>query len=1133
MKSGFKLILFFLPQLIFSQLLLNEASNKNISQLGDSDGDYPDWIELYNQGPLQSYEGYFLSDTKLYLQKWEIPSLNWSSSEKKIVFASGKSTVPVYWSSLVREDMEWLWLPASDTISPKWKDPDYNAENWLLDIGGFGFGDDDDRTVLPTSVSSVYTRINFELYDLASIKEAILHVDFDDGFVAYLNGVEIFRRNVNGDVNWSSLATELHEARLYQNQLPEEFKLKTETIRDLLWEGTNVLAIQGINFSATSGDLSLRSFLSFRRNKNIDPDFPTPSWFPYSSNIINLHSNFKIDPNGETIYLSKNGIILDSLKIPANVPFNGSYGKNKDGKLPLALFETGSPGDPNETNTAYTQGIENTPRILTPGSLFNDSIVVTILPGSASCQIHYTTNGQTPSEEDALYQRPLVLKKTSVVKASCFSTNPGKMKSEAVSSSYIQHEINTEAAIISISTDYSNLYGETGIYDNYSTDWKRPCFMEYFDRSNHSKQFGKRAAIKIEGGAGGSRYQPQRSFRLEPGNGTMGDGAIDYPLFEYRPHRTSFEKIYLRNGSNQYMRYPCKDAIQTRAMARNSNVPYSEFTPVQVYLNGEYWGMYELREKLDADFFDQHYGIDKDSLELLSVSYFYNLILREVEGEQAIEHFNNDQAQLVSLNTDDQNYISKADKIFDMKAYTDYICMHSWSGNKDWPYNNIKIFRGPSHPWKFCLIDLELSLDPHGWENSSFDHIQFMKDYDPANPYLAIWKHSMNNESYRHYFINRFADLMNSDWLVDSIQAVANDRYNKTKPELVHSWEKWEGAHTLSYYRDEFEKNHSAMLFEFSVRSSIVRNHLAHHYELPNQVEITLDVYPEGAGKIKISTLKPSHYPWTGIYFNGVPIQIEAVANPGYEFSYWNDIALITNIQNRIFQGIVSEDTRFEAYFIPTNRETKLCISEINYHSAEALNTGDWLELWNYSDLDDLNISGYYLQNSKGEKLIFPSGTEIPKQQRLLLANDTLAFSSVNAIPYFSAELFKMKNSGDRISLFDYNDNLLGAVPYDDVSPWPFQADGYGKTLELKDPELNWNDPSNWYAGCVGGSPGTKHREPCQLINSSVELVDIKRSIFLYPNPGDGHFTIEGINPGSNLSIYNSIGTLLDEKIKV
>jgi hypothetical protein len=339
-------------------------------------------------------------------------------------------------------------------------------------------------------------------------------------------------------------------------------------------------------------------------------------------------------------------------------------------------------------------------------------------------------------------------------------------------------------------TDEINLYGPTGIFDNWWYDWERSAYVEYFD-STKQLIFSQSAGIQVDGGAGGSRSHPQHSFRVELDDAVLGEGPVDYVMIPNRPERTKYGKFYLRNGSNQYLSFPYKDACQVEAMAAETQCYYSAWRPVSVYINGSYFGLYELREKMDAGYFEALDNADPDSLDILSLSYWYGGVLRAVEG--CADSFYTSYDSFLQLDPSDTSYWSSADQYFDLNWYTDYIIGETWMGNTDWPWNNIRIYRSDqtNFRWRFCLIDLELALLPGGWTDCNIDHIAFILSQSPSIPYVNIWLKSMQNERYRNYFINRYADVMNTVYLFDRLSAIDNNFYAQTVIEMPKEYARW------------------------------------------------------------------------------------------------------------------------------------------------------------------------------------------------------------------------------------------------------------------------------------------------------------------------------------------------------
>lgn len=1073
-----------MTQMVMAQVLFNEASNRNFTQIADSDGEYPDWIELYNAGPSSvNLNGYHLSDDTSRLSQWTFSNITLPSHQWLLVFASGKNIMGNgihHWETAVNDNDTWRWINPTAATSANWPNANFNDASWAQGQGGFGFSDNDDVTTFPASNIAVYTRIAFNVSDPSKIVAAVLHADYDDGFVAYLNGVEITRSNMSGPTSWNTPADGGHEALMYQGQNPEEFQLDMAQISSLLVTGTNVLAMEGHNVNGSS-DMTLRGFLSFGMADANTQFGSTPSWFNLQTNA-GLHTNFKLSGDGETLFLTDAaGTLLDRLVVPATLPLDHSIGSTTDGAATRGVFVNATPNASNNSQTAYSNGYESAPVISQAAGFYSGAVTLTITSSSPTAQIRYTIDGQTPTASSPLYTSALTIGSSRVLKARCFST-ANKLPSATVTNSYFINETATQAGVLCLTTDDANLYGSTGIYDNWTTDWKRPVYMEYFEPGSHALVFEQNAGIKIDGGAGGSRSQPQRSFRVEPGNNLFGDGDLQYPLIP-TTDRTSYETFYLRNGSNQHLYYPCKDAIETACMAAETKNTYSGYTPVQVYLNGQYWGYYELREKQDADYYKQHFGTDKDSLELLSVSYWYGGALRAVDGVDPIGHFNDDyNNQFLSLNTNSPTYWNDVDQLFDLEYYTDYICAQSWIGNTDWPYNNIKIYQSPEtgHRWRFGTIDLEWSLSPNGWQNSSFDHINFMNNYGTGYPYLHIWQKSMLNNQFHDYFINRFADLMNTAWMPQTLQQRADDIYNITRPEMPATFARWADPNNVAGYMAAFDDAHQQMLSELGARSANVRQHIQSNYNLPQQVLTTLNVLPAGAGKIQISTVKPDTYPWSGIYFDGVPVKIEAIANPGYTFSHWDANGLLSQLNNAVYLDTLTQSAIFTAHFNVGTSSSQVTIAEVNYNSEASIDAGDWVEFWNYNTSLAADLTGWYFTDSDPTHVYtFPANTSIPANGRIVVVQDDVLFSAQHpGVAHLSAFAFGLGGGGDAVRLYDNNSNLVAEVVYADTMPWPLGADGQGRTLEQISPNTPIGNASNWFDGCIGGSPGQPY-SPC------------------------------------------------------
>ena len=242
-----------------------------------------------------------------------------------------------HWETIVKDNSTWYYQVPTAASSPEWISPSFTVNSWFQGIGGFGFGDGDDNTIIPTSSVSVYTRIEFNIANLNQIVAMALHFDYDDGFVAYLNGTEVARNGLSGTNQpvFNQLANISHEAKLYQNQYPDELIFFQNQLAGLLVNGTNVFCVEVHNQLSNSTDFTCRNFLSVGVNNPSITYGPIPSWFvpPFiltSSNLpIVVLDTYNVAIPDEPKIDGTMGIIFngDNNTNYITDPFNEFYGQ--------------------------------------------------------------------------------------------------------------------------------------------------------------------------------------------------------------------------------------------------------------------------------------------------------------------------------------------------------------------------------------------------------------------------------------------------------------------------------------------------------------------------------------------------------------------------------------------------------------------------------------------------------------------------------------------------------------------------------------------------------------------------------------------------------------------------------------
>ena len=207
-----------------------------------------------------------------------------------------------HWETAVFNNDTWRYFVGTSEPDINWRSLSFDDSAWLQGPGGIGYGDNDDNTVIP-QCTSVFLRHKFSITDTSSIVRAVLSMDYDDAFVAYLNDVEIARAGITGiHPAYNELGAD-HEATMYSGGTPESFIIEKKLMKTCLVSGDNVLSIQVHNSSITSSDISSNAFLSFGITNSTYNYRQIPAWFqaPFSFTSSNLPIVVITTNQGETI----------------------------------------------------------------------------------------------------------------------------------------------------------------------------------------------------------------------------------------------------------------------------------------------------------------------------------------------------------------------------------------------------------------------------------------------------------------------------------------------------------------------------------------------------------------------------------------------------------------------------------------------------------------------------------------------------------------------------------------------------------------------------------------------------------------------------------------------------------------
>ncbi len=1055
-----------------AQVVINEYCSSSTSFL-DEYGDNADWIELYNTSTSDvDITGWHLSDKASKLDKWTFPSCVLKPHEYLLVFASGKDLYEyskgdsVFYSPLIEATEKFSYAVGSSDISTDWYKADYDDSMWSIGNGGIGYGTSYAATKVPEGTISVFVRKKFNVTNLNTIKELILDLDYDDGFVVYINGHEVARENLGsaGEITPYDAVTPNYVNPLLANGSSlARFDLSGSV--KYLVDGENVIAIQIHNISNTSSDLLLYPYLTAGMTVNENKQLSELIDLKVKSNTNYFHTNFSISADGEPIFLTDaSGNIVhqtDSTVVPNDV----SRGLSPDGNGNWVFFAEPTPGSANTTKT-YATARTNEITFSVAGGLQSAKQTLT-LTSAAGTPIYYTTDGSVPTTKSTLYKDGISIAKTTVVRAISYSDDllPG----QPVTRSFIFPGRKIDLPVFSLTTDPYNLYDYNyGIYvegpdaesadphfgANYHKDWERPMHVELF-WTDGTEWLDQDAGVKIAGAW--SRAHAQKSFAFHARN-AYGKNRFDCKLFETKDI-SSFKSFVLRNSGNDWYNTMFRDALIT-GLVRNNNIDIQAYQPSVVYLNGEYWGILNIREKINEHYVANNFNyVDADNVDLL-------------EGSGSVVHgdetsYNELKNYMNSHTMSNKSFYEYIKTQIDIDEYIEYMVLEIYCNNGDWPGNNSKFWRQKTENgrWRWIAFDTDFGF---GLYSNGYDENKLGSCLNDNSGPAFFLKKLLANTDFKRDFVNRFADRLNHEFDPYVVNSLIDSLSENISGEISYHINRW---HNIGNWTGNIDR----MRTFADERPYYMRDFIRNNLSSGNDVRITLSTNDNNAGYIQLNSLTLRKFPWSGIYFSKVPVSLRAVAKSGYKFVRWVDGDDQTVDTHAGIKVTLSQASRYTAVFEPANNAcNNIVINEINYKSADDFDTKDWVELYNTTDAA-INISGWKLVGENiAEAFTIPVGTIIPPYGYLVACANRSKLVGLNpgiqnVIGNFE---FRLSSSG-KLQLLDSAGNLVDEVEYNSKT-WP-DADGNGYTLALTDPFSDNAARRLWHANDLHGTPGAEN----------------------------------------------------------
>lgn len=632
-----------------------------------------------------------------------------------------------------------------------------------------------------------------------------------------------------------------------------------------------------------------------------------------------LHTSFKLSKDGEYITLiDASETLIDKHFIPDLIT-DMSFGRLLDGGDEWRYFQTTSPGISNE-NGVVIERCEQP--VFSVEKCFQDaSFTLEILTPEPNGIIRYTLDGSIPNAESLIYDAPLFIEQNTPIRACTFKN--GQLPSAISTKSYFVSTHHT-LPVIHLFTDPDNLFEyENGILvegpdaspnfpfwgANFWKDIEVPIHFDYFDE-NQDLKVSLELGTKIHGGRG-TRTKPQKAMRITT-KPKFGSDIINFPFFKDKPTVNSFERLVLRNSGGDFSDTHFRSGFMSQYINNSVlDVDALGYEPSILYLNGMYWGVINLREKSDEFYIESNYGIPSENIDFLEEDTFI------VVGNFDIfhQHFDFVTGNDMAIESNFQ----QAASYFDIPSMTDYLVAQLTIANTDWPQGNIKYWRERREgaKWRYLLFDLDTSMGRYAWthtDRKAYERI--ITQQGETNPHVILHRALMENENYKNYFLNRYADMLNTVFAAEQFSAAVEAAAERIRPEMPQHYDRWSDCFSCSTMA-AWDSLHLPNLLYFAENRAITnRGFLQEFFGFENQVNLTLSTYPENAGSIQINTIIPEKLPWDGYYFNGVPVTLTVIPNEGFEFSHWEAIeADLSNFLNDSFALNFEKDDQITAYF--------------------------------------------------------------------------------------------------------------------------------------------------------------------------------------------------------------------------
>jgi hypothetical protein len=515
----------------------------------------------------------------------------------------------------------------------------------------------------------------------------------------------------------------------------------------------------------------------------------------------------------------------------------------------------------------------------------------------------------------AEYMPNTIIRKSRVVRARAF--RPGYLPSEVVTNTYFfspDGQSPHALPVISLATSREYLFShDTGVYNpgidyeqwrvaNPNTmltgttpaNWTRrtefPVSFEWFEEGSNTRTFHRNAGFRTHGSYSLSFRRKALRFYFRD---EYGHDNVNYPVFLSQDD-TDFKRLVMHTSGNDDAHTNLRD-MTLQAMIKHMRCLTLDARPVVTFLNGEYWGVHTMRERYDSKYFDRVLGIAEGDVDMVEVgriatlgdSLTWGALLDQVAAQDPMV----------------QSVYEDLETKIDMDDMIDHHVSHIYVGNVDWPQNNWKAYRkrvpytpeapiGHDGRWRWLMFDLDWGFNLNQIHPASYDFMDWATTPFQGENNL-LFRRLLRNQEYKHKFINRAADMLNTAFRPEIVTAVIDQHRDIIAQDMAEHVIRWpDYPISMQGWYSELDR----MYVFGNARQSEFRLSLMDHFTLPAQHQLTVDVSSTSAGHVQVNTIEilpttvgveADAYPWNGIYFQTVPVTLHAHAHPGFAFSHW------------------------------------------------------------------------------------------------------------------------------------------------------------------------------------------------------------------------------------------------------